>query len=108
MRNNFVRTWYDKWENRTKYKHKVSTKKRMIKYTWKLGGGEEKSSWRRKLFRVLEDEYEFIMHWGESPTGGKKKKTGSQTQKSERVKQRIIEKRNLQTEFYSLAINVIA
>ena len=44
---------------------------------------------------------------GESPLQVKKK-TGSQTQKSERVKQRIIEKRNLQTEFYSLAINVIA
>ena len=47
---------------------------------------------------------------GDSPlqVKKKKKKKGSQTQKSERVKQRIIEKRNLQTEFYSPAINVIA
>jgi len=112
MRNNFVRTWYDKWENGTKYKHKVSTKKRMIKYIWKLGRGEEKSSWRRKLFQVLEYEYEFIMHWGESPTGKKKKKQEVKHRRVEglgaQFKQSIIEKRNLQTEFHSLAINVIA
>lgn len=79
MRKNFVRTWYDKWENGAKYKHKVSTKKRMIKYIWKLGG-EEKSSQKRKQFRVLEDEYEFIVHWGESSTGLKKKKKKSNTE----------------------------
>ena len=78
MRKIFVRTWYDKWENGDKYKRKVTTKKRMIKYIWKLGGGEEKSSQRRKLFRVLEDEYEFIVHWGESPTGKKNNKPNTE------------------------------